>query len=218
MKHSEKQSKARPGVVLRFLRDQEGATLPELALVMPLFLLIFMGMIDFGRMAFHYVAAERAMNIASRVAAVRPPVCASVPETHVRPATVTGTPPEFGTSCRAGAGTCADPGTVTCSGNAASATASEIWPLVQGALPVSADISNLSFSYAYDSNLGFLGGPYVPVVTVGLQNVDFEFLTPLGGLVALTGATADPALAATVPFPPMSVSLPGEDLALGSNG
>ena len=93
MKHSEKQSKARPGVVLRFLRDQEGATLPELALVMPLFLLIFMGMIDFGRMAFHYVAAERAMNIASRVAAVRPPVCASVPETHVRPATVTGTPP-----------------------------------------------------------------------------------------------------------------------------
>ena len=89
---------------------------------------------------------------------------------------------------------------------------------MQGALPVSADISNLSFSYAYDSNLGFLGGPYVPVVTVGLQNVDFEFLTPLGGLVALTGATADPALAATVPFPPMSVSLPGEDLALGSNG
>lgn len=218
MTRTERTYQAQRGAIARFLRDQNGATLPELAMVMPLFLLIFMGMIDFGRMAFHYVAAERAMNIASRVAAVRPPVCAGVPETHVRPSTVSGTPPEFGTSCRAGAGICADPGTVSCSGTATSATATEIWALVQGAMPVSADVSNLSFSYAYDSNLGFLGGPYVPVVTVGLQNVDFEFLTPLGGLVALTGAAADPSLAATVPFPPMSVSLPGEDLAQGSSG
>lgn len=202
----------------RFARSEDGATLPELAIVMPLFLLLFMGMIDFGRMAFHYVVAERAMSIASRVAAVRPPACSGVPETHVRPSTVSGTPPDFGTSCRAGANICANAGTVTCSGDAADATASEVWALVQGSMPVSADISNLSFSYAYDSNLGFLGGPYVPVVTVGLQNLNFEFLTPLGGLVALTGAAADPSLAATVPFPPMSVSLPGEDLALGGNG
>ena len=203
---------------VRFAADQNGATLPELAIVMPLFLLLFMGMIDFGRMAFHYVVAERAMNVASRVAAVRPPACSGVPETNVRPSSVSGTPPEFGTSCRAGANICANAGTVTCSGDASNATASEIWALVQGAMPVDADISNLSFSYAYDNNLGFLGGPYVPVVTVELQNLNFNFLTPLGGLVELTGATADPSLAATVPFPPMSVSLPGEDLALGSSG
>jgi len=206
------------GTLLRLAADQSGTTLTELAVVMPLFLLLFMGMIDFGRMAFHYVVAERAMNVASRVAAVRPPACTGVPETHVRPSSVPGTPPEYGTSCRVGADICADPGTTTCSGTASNATASEIWTLVRGSMLPGADMSNMSFSYSYDSNLGFLGGPYVPVVTVELQNLTFQFLSPLGRLAGLSGAVIDQPLAGTVVFPPMSVSLPGEDLAQGGNG
>ncbi|MBY6067223.1 pilus assembly protein [Leisingera aquaemixtae] len=202
----------------RFRREQDGATLVELGIAIPLFLFLFMGLIDFGRMAFHYVVAERAMNVAARVAAVRPPACPGVPEIHQRDPSATGTLPNFGTSCRAGPDICLDAGTVTCDGSAANATADEIWGLVRGAMPPGATISALSFSYSYDSNLGFLGGPYVPVVTVELQNQTFEFVSPLGRLAALAGAPAGSALGASVPFPSMSVSLPGEDLALGQSG
>ncbi|MBY6057149.1 pilus assembly protein [Leisingera daeponensis] len=202
----------------RFRREQDGAALVELGVAIPLFLLLFMGIIDFGRMAFHYVVAERAMNVAARVAAVRPPACAGVPEIHRRDPSASGTLPNFGTSCRAGPDICLNAGTVTCAGSAANATANEIWALVRGAMPPDATIAALSFSYSYDGSLGFLGGPYVPVVTVELQNQTFEFVSPLGRLAALAGAAGGSGLGASVPFPAMSVSLPGEDLALGQSG
>lgn len=200
-------------------RDENGSTMIEFGVVLSVFLLLFFGLIDFGRLGFHYVQAEKAMQVAARVAAVRPPVCAGVPETHTRGATAPGTlPPDYGTSCRAGATVCVNPGTITCSGNAANPTANEVWTLIAGALPNNADVTNIQFSYSYDNNLGFLGGPYVPVVTVELQNLNFQFLSPLGALVGLTGAVADPGLGADIPFPPMSVSLPAEDLNSGNDG
>lgn len=200
-----------------FLRDEGGATLVEFGLVISLFLLLFFGLIDFGRLAFHIVATERAMSVAARVAAVRPPACAGVPATNIRPLDA-ATTPEFGTSCGAGGAICADAGTVSCAGNAANATATEVWGLVRRSLPSDATIDELAFSYAYDPHLGFLGGPYVPVVTVDLQNVNFDFVTPLGALAQLAGAPVLPGLGADLTLPGMSVSLPGEDLAQGENG
>lgn len=201
----------------RFRRDEEGATLVEFAMVIVVFLLILFGLIDFGRYAFHLVATERAMHVAARVAAVRPPACAGVPAIHTRSASST-TAPEFGTSCNAGADICANAGTITCAGSAGNATAAEVWGLVQGTMPNDATIADLQFSYGYDANLGFLGGPYVPVVTVELSNVTFRFVSPLAALVALAGGAADPALGADITLPAMSVSLPGEDLAQGADG
>ncbi len=200
-----------------FARDEEGATLVEFGMVICLFLLLFFGLIDFGRLAFHIVASERAMAVAARVAAVRPPACGGVPTTNDRPEGTTDTP-EFGTSCGAGGQICVAVAIVSCSGDAANATAQEIWDIVRGTLPSDATIDELAFSYAYDPKLGFLGGPYVPVVTVELQNVEFDFVTPLGALAQLAGATALPGLGADTTLPSMSVSLPGEDLALGTNG
>ena len=203
----------------RFGREEHGGTIVEFALVLPLFLLIFFGMIDFGRMAFHYVTAERAMHVAARVAAVRLPACSGVPEVNARGTVPQGeTPPDFGTSCSSGANICVAPAMVTCAGSASNATATEVWDLVRGTLPNEASIANLSFRYDYDSNLGFLGGPYVPVVTVELQGVTFRYISPLGALVGLTGGAADANLGANVTFPSMSVSMPAEDLALGNNG
>ncbi len=203
----------------RLARCEDGVTLVELAVVLPVFLLIFFGLIDFGRLAFHYVAAEKAMHIAARVAAVRPPACGGVPQTNTRgPLAPSDIPPNFGSLCREGANVCSNPGTISCTGSAANSTANEIWALIQGALPNDATVANLSFSYAYDSNLGFLGGPYVPIVTVEVQNLNFEFVSPLSALVGLSGGVADPDLGSAIPFPAMSVSLPAEDLALGNNG
>ncbi|SDL41996.1 TadE/TadG family type IV pilus assembly protein [Aliiruegeria lutimaris] len=200
-----------------FRRDESGATLVEFALVLALFLLIYFGTIDFGRLAFHYVTAEKAMHSAARLAAVRPPACDGVPEFHQSDPLNTGTgATDYGTRCNAGANICLAVGTVSCSGNLNNPTVAEIWPMVRGTLPNTAGPEDLRFSYTYDSNLGFLGGPYVPVVTVELQNITFQFVSPLGALARLAGATNTGNLGADIAFPAMSVSMPGEDLAHGA--
>ncbi|WP_239113484.1 TadE/TadG family type IV pilus assembly protein [Shimia biformata] len=203
----------------RFRDDESGSTLVEFALGVVLFLLIFLGLIDFGRMAFHYVTSERAMLVAARVAAVRPAACFGVPDHYTRGGgLIDGEEAEYGTTCDAAANICLNPGTITCSGDALDPTAQEIWAIVRGTLPNDADISNLSFTYSFDSDLGFLGGPYIPVTTVELQNLTFDFVTPLGALVGLAMQSDPAAIATSVAFPTMSVSMPGEDLAHGSNG
>lgn len=203
----------------RFARDEEGATLVEFALVIGIYLILFFTLIDFGRLAFHYVNAQRALQVAARIAAVRPAVCPGVPEVHTRGVTPKGEiEPDFGTTCNASGTTCANPGTFTCDGVATSATASEIWAVVQPALPNDAAIDNLSFSYAYDTDLGFLGGPYVPMITVELQDVTFEFISPLGAMAGYLTGTVDPNLGADITFPSLSTLMPGDDLAPGASG
>ena len=198
----------------RFRRDETGASLVEFSLVVLLFLFLLFAIIDFGRIANAWVGANKATQIAARIAAVRPPVCADVPTVNTRGALTT---PNFGTLCRAGAGTCADPGPFVCTGAAGNPTADEIYAAVIPLLPPGTQIDDLRFAYTFDPNLGFLGGPYVPMVTVELVDVDFTFVSQLGPIIgALTGA--DSSLGSDLPIPGMSVSLPGEDLALGTGG
>ena len=68
-----------------------------------------------------------------------------------------------------------------------------------------------------DAQLNFLGGPYTPVVTAELINVDFDFVMPIAPLAAL--AANDPSImssnATSITIPAMSTSVPGEDLASG---
>ena len=200
-------------------RDESGTTLVELAIVLPVFLLLFLGLIDFGRLGQEYVMAEKAMQLAARTAVVRPAACAGVPDTNLRGAVpINAVPPRFGTMCATGATICVNPGTITCTGNLANPTAAEIWADISPILPVHAVPANLRFSYAHDPDLGFLGGPYVPIVTVEIVNLGFNFATPLGALAGLSGANAAGMPASTIPFPAMSVSLPAEDLSLGENG
>ena len=203
----------------RFWADESGTTLVELALVIPLFLLLFFGLIDFGRMGADYVMADKAMQIATRIAVVRPAACAGVPATNVRGTVPAGTvPPRFGTPCSAGGTVCAAAAAVTCVGAATNPTANEIWTAIAPLMPLGSSVANLTFRYDFDPDLNFLGGPYVPVVTVELANLNFAFVTPLGSLAALARGTAPGGAAWGVPFPSMSMSLPGEDLNLGENG
>lgn len=202
----------------RFLLREDGTTLVEFAVVMPIFLLLFFGLIDFGRLGYEYVMANKAMQMAARTAVTRPPACPGVAQTNLRGALVAGAvPPYFGTNCRAGATVCADPGTITCAGSAANATAAEIWASISVLMPSDASVANLHFTYAFNPDLGFLGGPYEPMVTVSIQNLDFQFITPLGALATLAGAVGND-LPSSLPFPALSVSLPAEDLALGEAG
>ena len=198
-----------------FRAGEDGTTLVELTLAIALFLLLFLGMIDFGRLAHHNVMTEKAMQIAARTAAVRPPACAGVPEVNARGGDTTV---RFGTSCSASAGACAAPAEVSCLGATSNATVNEIWTRIANAMPPGTTPANLRFKYQNDPNLGFLGGPYVPMVTVELEDATFTFVSPLGALADLASNSTGSTLGGTIDFPAFSVSLPGEDLALGTNG
>ncbi len=201
--------------VRRFHRDQSGAGLVEFSLVILLFLFLLFAIIDFGRLANAWVAANKATQIATRLAAVRPPVCAGVPPLNVRGGAPGST--TFGSMCRLGAGVCADPGTITCQGNDTHPTSVEIVQAIRALMPPGTQAANLQFRYSFDPELGFLGGPYIPMVTVEFVNVNFRFVSQLGQMLGpLTGSATT--LGADITMPVMSVSLPGEDLALGTDG
>jgi Flp pilus assembly pilin Flp len=199
-----------------FWHDESGASLVEFSLVVTLFLFLLFGIIDFGRIGHAWVGANKATQLAARLAAVRPPACSGVtfPPLNLRG---TNTSLNFGSLCRAASGVCANPGTFTCQGDATNTTAQEIFTAVRPLVPPGTTISQMRYSYAFDANLGFLGGPYVPMVTVEFTSVNFTFISQLGAFVtALTGQTST--LGGPLSMPGMSVSLPGEDLALGMDG
>ena len=202
----------------RFGADEGGAALVEFALVMLLFFFLFFSLIDFGRWGSSYVLAEKATQLAARTAAVRPPACAGVPERHERPAAPGANPPRFGTSCRVAGDVCAAAATVSCGGDRGEPDGDEIWARIQPLLPPDATIGDLRFEYRFDPNLGFLGGPYTPMVTVEITPPNFQFVSPLGAMAAALGGGGGGALGAAQPYGGFSVSLPAEDLANGENG
>ena len=206
-------SKAQP-TVRRFWADENGASLVEFALVVTLFLFFLLAIIDFGRIGHAWVGANKATQLAARLAAVRPPACPGVPPTNLRGG---GSTPAFGALCRAGPGVCATPAPAICPGSALNPTALEIFTAVRPLIPAGTTIGQMRYSYAFDPNLGFLGGPYVPMVTVEFTGVNFTFISQLGAFVtALTGRNST--LGTPLSMPGMSVSLPGEDLNLGTEG
>lgn len=203
--------------VRAFCADECGASLVEFALVITLFLFFLLAIIDFGRIGHAWVGANKATQLAARLAAVRPPACPGVPLMNVRGNAAA--PPAFGALCRARSGICATPvpAVTSCQGIASNETALEIFTAVRPLIPAGTTIGQMRYSYAFDPNLGFLGGPYVPMVTVEFTGVNFTFISQLGAFVtALTGQRST--LGTQLRLPGMSVSLPGEDLALGTNG
>lgn len=209
----------------RFALDEEGATLLELAIIVPMLLLLTFGIMEFGRFGYNETAAQKATDLAARTAAVRPSACDGVGGEIVLPATfqpVTGSNARFGSLCRFntnGAATCAPVATQSCTLqegiSAGNATAQEIWDTIRFLVPATAQPANVEVSYSFDRNMGFLGGPYTPIITAEIVGLQFQFITPLGALVALAGASDEDQIANTITFPSMSASLPAEDLGQG---
>lgn len=197
----------------RFAGDEDGATLVEFAIVLAIFMFIFFGLIDFARLGFSNVLAEKATEKAVRMAVVRPAICDDVPVVNQRGLVgVLSLDLPNGTPCSARQGLCVSPGVTTCTGTLDNPTVATIWGQVQPLLPVNTRPENLAFSYSYDANLNRVGAAYTPIVTVALADLQFDFISPLGALARLSGAQNADELGASFLFPSMSASLPAEDL------
>lgn len=197
----------------RFRKEEDGAAMVEFAMVCLLFFFLIFGAIDFGIFASYNMMAEKATNIAARIAVTRPPACAGVPERHgegsINPL------PRFGTNCRAGSNVCAVVDPVTCVGSANSPTAVEIWDRVSPILPNGTEIDDLTFTYTQDPAMGYLGGPYTAMVTVELDLPAFNFFSPISNFIAALGGNGS---VDGLDYRTISISLPAEDLAAGTNG
>ena len=199
----------------RFGRDTRGGVLVEFGVVITLFCVLFWVALDFGRFAYTRVLAQKATDLAARTAVVRAAACAGLPATNVRGPIGGLIPPRFGTSCSADTDVCATVDAVSCVSDANNATAQEIWTRIAPMLPPDASIDNLQFTYSFDQNLGFLGGPYTPMVTVEIDLPNFQFISPVAPLMR---DADDPTTGATVGRGLFSVSLPAEDLSSGEAG
>ncbi|NJO37374.1 MAG: pilus assembly protein [Rhizobiales bacterium] len=166
----------------RLRQDQKGSVLVEFAIVLPLFLILLFAIIDFGQIYLRWILAEKATHLAARLAVVRPPVCAGVPTINTRLFTFIKILP-FGTSCGVPF-LCRNPAPVTCTGAAAVGDSfDDIFGQISPLLPPTAGPQNLRFTYS-GANLGFLGGPYVPMVSVELiGEIEVPFITPMGPLL-----------------------------------
>ena len=192
-------------------RDQRGGPLAEFALVIGLLFVFAVFAFEITRFFMQAGMSEYASHLAVRVAAVRPAACPGVPETNER---AVGSTARFGTMCSDPSAPCVVAPTQTCLGVAGNPVVDEIFGLVQPLLPAGAAPANLQFRYQ-DSGLGFLGGPYVPMTSVSLQGLQHQFILPIGQLFAPWGGAGG---TGTVPLGPMTATMPGEDLNVGTGG
>lgn len=196
-----------------FVRNEDGAVLVEFAVVAGLFMFLLFGLIDFARLGFSNVMAEKATEAAVRMAVVRPPACTNLTKVIKRGTLgLLALDLPNGTRCSARSGLCSAPQTVRCAGNLGQPTVAAIWAQVQPLLPGTATPANLQFSYSYDSSLNRVGATYVPVVTVDIVNLNYAFISPLGALAAFAGDPQPGDLGQGFVFPSMSASLVAEDL------
>ena len=202
------------GFFRRVVRDDDGAMLVEFAILMPLLLLLTFGLLDFGRLGFATVMAQKATEMAVRDAVVRRPLCGTLPEVNQR-GSLSGTLAglRFGASCTTGTDLCASFATLSCTAE----NAPDLWSRIAPLMPANATPANLTVTYAFDPTLGFLGGPVTPYVTVAVTDLDFDFVTPLGALARLATGSDAGSPGQSMAFPSMSASLPAEALFAGDD-
>ncbi len=206
-----------PHILRRLRRDENGTALVELCIVIPLFLLLVFAILDYGRLYWHTTTAQKAMQKAARLATVGPPLCGALPATHtISPSAPAGT--SFGTLCRSGV-VCSTPTNLPapCTLDISTPYGARVWNNIEALLPPGTDPAvNVQITYSHDPRLGFLGGPYTPMVTAELVDLTFEFVLPLAPLAALASGDSTITSNTSIAIPSMSTSVPGEDLAAGA--
>jgi hypothetical protein len=204
-------------LMFRFLREQSGAAMVEMTIVMMLLFTLVLGFVDFGYAFYQWNAANKAVQVGARLAAVSTPVPTSlVDEADTTDTGLVGEAipsGEFSYSCTAdaaGVPTCdrcddADAcASVTTSqtafdlildGDASRPGMRDFFPALQ---PDEVQIEYIATGLGYWTRPG---GP-VPTVRVSIVNRTFDFFF-LSGLLSFTPIT----------MPDMLSTVTGEDLS-----
>lgn len=198
-----------------FSSDQSGATMVEMAIVMPLLLTLLLGFVDFGYAFYQWNSANKAVQMGARLARISTPVATGLPLETKTPsdATLVGSAVPAGTYnyvCTASvAGTaCCSVGTGACqSSNASQASFDAIYNgsgIRAGMQKFLPNLKKSEVRIQYQaSGLGYWSRPNgpVPTITVSITNHPFQFFF-LGGLLGF----------GTITMPSMLSTVTGEDM------
>lgn len=200
----------------QFFSDETGAVMAEFTLVITLLLTLVLGFVDFGHAFYQWNAANKAVQVGARLAAVSSPVAGGLALEALTPASSSdiGSPVESGTyhyTCSANAARV--PSCACTSGSCAGLTASQgAFDLIldgdarrPGMLDFfpGLDPENLRIEYVA-TGLGYWTRPggAVPTIRISIENQPFQFFF-LGGLLGFANIT----------MPNMLSTITGEDLS-----
>ena len=183
----------------RLGNDCHGTAVTEFVIVAPLFLAIFLGILEISLQLYYAEAAEKAAQLGARTAIVVAPA-AAVPAVNDRSASGL-----WGQPCAPTSDPCAGFSTVECTGAACGGAFAIILSRMQAVFPV-VTTTNVQLRYEYVA-IGFAGGPAFPSVTLTLTGLAW----PAGPFAAVRGLLGGTGASATMPD--IRVTLTGEDLA-----
>lgn len=187
----------RGGAILARFLSHEGGEAAEFALVLPLSMLLFFGLIDAGRFAYAFNQGEKATQIGARWAVVTDPLAPELTTTSYVGVTVGGQTLTQGDRIPAAALGEISCTTTTCTcvatpcpagvGTADTAAADLMLARMQQFMP-EITAANLEVDYT-GSGLGYAGNPngmdIAPFVTVKLKNMTFSPFVLFGKSVSL---------------------------------
>jgi hypothetical protein len=198
-----------------FGSDQSGATMVEMAIVMPLLLTLLLGFVDFGYAFYQWNAANKAVQMGARLARISTPVASGLASEAKTPsnsldvgnAVPAGTYDYVCTASAAGAACCSIGAGACLPANASQTSFDAIYNGTANRagmhtfLPMLAK-SEVRIEYAA-TGLGYWTRPSgpVPTITVSITNHPFQFFF-LGGLLGFNNIT----------MPSMLSTVTGEDL------
>jgi hypothetical protein len=185
--------------ISRVIADARGTAVTEFAIVAPLFLAVFIGLLEISIQFYWAQAAEKAAQLGVRTAVVVTPAVA-LPATNDHSATGL-----WGQICAPAADPCAGFAPLTCTGAACVGGFNVILDRMQRVFPA-IQAANITLRYEY-VNMGFAGGPTVPAVTLTITGLNW----PDGPFAAVIGLLGGAANATTLPT--IRATLTGEDLA-----
>jgi hypothetical protein len=179
--------------------DRRGTAVTEFVVVGPLFLAVFLGILEVSLQLYYAEAAEKAAQLGARTAIVVTPA-AAVPAINDRSASG-----QWGQPCAPTSDPCAGFAAAECTGAACGGAFAIVLARMQAVLPV-VTAANVRLRYEYVA-IGFAGGPAFPSVTLTLTGLTW----PAGPFAAVRGLLGGTGASATMPD--IRVTLTGEDLA-----
>lgn len=211
-------------------RDDSGAVLVEVSILLPIVITVLFGSIDVLYAFYQWNAAAKAVEVGARIAAVSDPVAMGLNDLSNQ-VVLSGLAiskqamPVFQVTCDGNAeactcvGTCADMAPNSFSyaamnrivfGRGSTSCADAISYYTTGMCDILPSITPANVKVVYtQTGLGYAGRPGgpVPTITISLQNLHFEFFF----LSYLLGRS--------IPMPAMTTTITAEDLCSGgSNG